>query len=79
MKVKRIGITEILRRSWLFSANKIQSSEPFSKQTIQLIVKLNSSLRHIIVTITFGPSFPDKNGKCRIDIWLFSDKYRTDQ
>ena len=42
-------ITEILRRIWLFSVNKI-SSESFSKQPTQLIVELNSSLRHIIVT-----------------------------
>ena len=27
-----MGITEILRRIWLFSANKIESSESFSKQ-----------------------------------------------
>ena len=50
MKVKRMGITEILRRIWLFSANKIKSSESVSKQPTQLIVELNSSLRHIIVT-----------------------------
>ena len=50
MKVKRMGITEILRRIWLFSANKIKSSESFDKQPTQLIIKLNSSLRHIIVT-----------------------------
>ena len=31
MKVKRMGITEILRRIGLFSANKIKSSESFSK------------------------------------------------
>ena len=37
MKVKRMGITEILRRIWLFSAYKIKSSECFSKQPIQLI------------------------------------------
>ena len=43
-------ITDILRRIWLFSANKTKSSESFSKQPIQLIVKLYSSLRHIIVT-----------------------------
>ena len=46
-----MGITEILRRIWLFSANKVNSSEPFSKQPTQLIVKLNSSLRLIIVTL----------------------------
>ena len=55
MKVKRMGITEILRRIWLFSANKIKSSESgsksFSKQPTQLIIELNSSLRHIIVTL----------------------------
>ena len=45
-----MGITEILRRIWLFSENKIKSSESFSKQPAQLIVKLNSSLRHITVT-----------------------------
>ena len=50
MKVKRMGITEILRRIWLFSANKIKSSESGSKQPTQLIVELNLSLRHIIVT-----------------------------
>ena len=50
MKVKRMGITEILRRIWLFSANKIKSSESVSKQPTQLIVELKSSLLHIIVT-----------------------------
>ena len=29
-----MGITEILRRIWLFSANKIKSSESFSEQLI---------------------------------------------
>ena len=43
-----MGITEILRRIWLFSANKIKSSESFSKQPTQLIIELNSSLRQII-------------------------------
>ena len=42
-----MGITEILRRIWLFCENKIKSSEFFSKQLTQLIVKLNSSLQHI--------------------------------
>ena len=49
MKAKRMGITEILRRIWLFSENKIKSFESFSKQPTQLIVELNSSLRRIIV------------------------------
>ena len=53
MKVKRMGITEILKNIWLFSANKTKSSESFSKQPTQLIVKLNSSLQHIIVTLDF--------------------------
>ena len=38
MKVKRMGITEILRRIWLFSVNKINSSESGSKQPTQLII-----------------------------------------
>jgi len=38
MKVKRMGITEILIGIWLFSANKIKSSEAFSKQPTQLII-----------------------------------------
>ena len=50
MKVRRMGITEILRRIWLFSANKIKSTESISKLPTQLIVQLNSSLWHIIVT-----------------------------
>ena len=41
MKIKRM---EILRRIWLFSANKIKSSESFSKQPTQLIVELKLSL-----------------------------------
>ena len=48
-----MGITEILKNIWLFSANKTKSSESFSKQPTQLIVKLNSSLQHIIVTLDF--------------------------
>ena len=48
-----MGITEILRRIWLFFASKTKSSEYFNKQPTQLIVKLNSSLRHIIVTQVF--------------------------
>jgi hypothetical protein len=51
MKVKRMGITEVLRRIWLFSENKIKSSESGRKQPTQLIIELNSSLRHIIVTL----------------------------
>ena len=54
MKVKRMGITEILRRIWLFPANTIKSSESFSKQPTQPIVELNSSFGHIIVTFIFS-------------------------
>ena len=38
MKVKKMGITEIMRRIWLFSAEKIKSYESFSKQPTQLII-----------------------------------------
>ena len=51
-----MGITENLRRNLLFSANKIKSSESFSKQPTQHIVQLNSSLRHIIVTKLCDPN-----------------------
>ena len=50
MKVKRMGITEVLNSIWLFSAKKIKSSESVSKPPIQLNIKVNSSLQHIIVT-----------------------------
>ena len=65
MKVKRMGITEILRRIGLFSENKIKSSESASKQPTQLIVELNSSLRHIIVThILFVAAVAQNNNWC---------------
>ena len=41
MIVQKMGITEILRRIWLFSA-KIKSSESFSKQPTQLIIAAHS-------------------------------------
>ena len=44
MKIKRMGITEILRRIWLFSANEIKSSESFSKQPTQLIIAAHNCL-----------------------------------
>ena len=50
MKLKGMGITEMLRKICLFSENKIKSSESFSEQPAQVIVELNSSLQHIIVT-----------------------------
>ena len=41
MKIKRMGITKILRRIWLFNANKMKISESFIKQPTQLIVELS--------------------------------------
>ena len=53
MKVKRMGITEILRRTWLFSANKIKSSKYVSKQpTTQLIIA--AEIRHISLISGFA-------------------------
>ena len=61
MKVKRMGITEILRKIRLFSDNKIKSSESISKQPTQLIVELNSSLHQELGTyvslLTFNSEF----------------------
>ena len=45
-----MGITEILRRILLFSANKIKSAESIRKQPTQLSAQLNSSWWHIFVT-----------------------------
>ena len=53
MKVKRMGITEILRRIWLFSANKI-------KMNLLVNNQLNSSLQHIIVTQYLNKCFDRK-------------------
>ena len=50
MKVKKMRIKEILRRFWLFSANKIKSYESVSKQPTQLLFKFNSSLRQKLGT-----------------------------
>ena len=44
-------ITEISRRIWLFSANKIKTSESVSKQSTQLKLELNSSLRQKLGTL----------------------------
>ena len=56
-------ITKLLRRIWLFSANKIKSFESCSKQPTQLIVELNLLVRHIIFTFALATSY-----------WIFSDK-----
>ena len=61
MKAKRMGITEILGRICLFSANKLTSSKSFTKQHSHLIVKLNSSLRQINDSLTW--SFTSKKLK----------------
>ena len=53
MKVKRMGIKEILRRIWLFSTKRTKSADTISKEPTQLIVQLNSSLWHIIVTLNY--------------------------
>ena len=63
MKVNRMAIKEILGRIWLFSASKIKISESISKHPNQLIVELNSSLRHIIVTKAL-PELSFHNKKC---------------
>jgi hypothetical protein len=53
MKVKRMGITVILRRIQHLIANKIKSSESVSKQTTQLIVSVE--IRHNgALSFTFG-------------------------
>jgi hypothetical protein len=44
MKVKRMGISDILRRIWLLSANKIKNSESVGKQPTQLIIA--AEIRH---------------------------------
>ena len=43
-----MGMTEVLRKGWLFSQNLVVTN-----QLDQLIVELNSSLRHIIVTLDY--------------------------
>ena len=44
MKVKRMGITEIVRSIWLFSTKKIIRSESVSKQPTQIIIAVE--IRH---------------------------------
>ena len=39
MKVKRIGIKEILRRIWLLSAKKVKSSQSICKQSSHKALK----------------------------------------
>ena len=49
MKVKRMGIKKVLEEFGYFLQIR-QKAQSFSNQPTQLIVKLNSLLRHIIVT-----------------------------
>jgi hypothetical protein len=50
MKVKRMGITETLRRIWLFSANKIKISDSVSRQPTQLIVEeLSQKITYLFI------------------------------
>ena len=67
MKVKRMIIN--LGRIWLFSANKINSSESFSKQPTQFIVELNSSLRHIVVTHSFTDGINTGDNNAKLNFW----------
>ena len=64
-----MGITEILRRIWLFSANKMKSYESFSKQPTQLIVELNPSciaVHNCQSGICVPPSISNKCSICEI-------------
>ena len=65
MKVKRMGITKILRRIWLFPANKIKSSESVSKQPTQLILAAEN--RHIV-----SCSRDQSNNEFQFDWYKFS-------
>jgi hypothetical protein len=47
MKVKRMGIIEILKRIWLFSANKIKSSETTNSTHCQTQFIIAAEIRHI--------------------------------
>ena len=58
-----MGITEILRRIWLFSANKIKSSEYFSKQPTQLIIMAHNC--HICLQ-----KYPSKSSGSTCTYWL---------
>ena len=51
-----MGITEILRKIWLFSANKIKSSESFSKQPTQLIIAAHNCHIWMFFLVTFRKS-----------------------
>jgi hypothetical protein len=46
MKVERMGITEILRRILVFSANKIKASESVSKQSTKTQLIIVTEIRY---------------------------------
>ena len=58
MKVKTIGVIEILRRIWLFSANKIKPLNLLVNN--QLKLELNSSLRQKLGTFTLSIFQPEE-------------------
>ena len=49
-----MGVTEILRRIWLFSENKIKSSESFSEQPTQLIIAAHNCHKVLSLTVKYG-------------------------
>ena len=67
MTVKRMGLSEIIKRTWLFSANKIKSSESGSKHPTQLIVELNSSSKS---THHYGTYLSDKTEVVCFSEWI---------
>ena len=60
MKINRMGIKDILRRIWLFSANKIKIFESVSKQPTQLIKVAHNCQPRIVST----PSSSELNLYC---------------
>ena len=68
MKVKRMGRTENWRRICLFSANKIKSSESFSKQPTQLIIEAHN-LHNGDLNLSIGAGFSVNNIKGCETFW----------
>ena len=56
-----MGITEILRRIWLFSANKIES-ESFSKQPTQLIIAAHNCHTYFRLVFSVTCVIMQRNG-----------------
>ena len=61
MKVKRMGIKDLLRKIWLIAANKINPSESICKQSSQVKLKVKVKLYSLkwqaIATKVLGLSF----------------------